>query len=621
MKDLWLLLVLACVLVLVSILASKASGRSGVPALLLFLGIGMLAGSEGIGGIYFDNAELARAVGVVALALILFSGGLDTRWDAIRPVLGRGVVLATVGTVATAGLVGGLVLLVTDLPLLEALLLGAVVSSTDAAAVFSILRARKVQLPSPVRNLLELESGSQRPHGGVPHRQPHRADHRGRRLAAGARLVVRPADGPRRAARLRARTRHGLGDQPHRPGPRRPLPRAQPHALLLTFGLTSSVGGSGFLAVYVAGVVMGGRAYIHKRSLTRFHDGLAWLAQIAMFLTLGLLVFPSRIVPLMGVAVLIAAFLTLVARPLSVYLSLLGSRFSLREQTLVGWAGLRGAAPIILATFPLVAGVPGGEALFNIVFFIVLASTLVQGTTIPAVARWLRVRGPAYEAEPVWAGEPVRRDLVEYRVPEDSPVVGRQVAQAGLPAGADVVLLRRYDTFVVVRGSTRLRRDDVLLLLADEHSQRLLDERADLVRETVPALGVRREESPDRGAAPRLARGAPQAQRITPRAHRQSPHVGCGLPRQSSSLASASSQPQSVHGGKSKRRTRSRKATYSGFAQMPASVSSGRRPTSQRTIRFSRPRTKQVYVCSSGGQGLTPPCQATAQASPSTKGQ
>ena len=256
--------------------------------------------------------------------------------------------------------------------------------------------------------------------------------------------------------------------------------------VLLTFGLTSYVGGSGFLAVYIAGVVMGDRAYIHKRSLTRFHDGLAWLAQIAMFLTLGLLVFPSRIVPVIGVAVLIAAFLTLVARPLSVYLSLLGSRFSLREQTLIGWVGLRGAVPIILATFPLVAGVPGGEELFNIVFFIVLVSTLVQGTTIPAVARWLRVEGPAYAEEPVWAGEPVRRDLVEYRVPDDSPVVGRQMAQAGLPAGADVVLLRRYDTFVVVRGSTRLRRDDVLLLLADEHSQRLLDERGELVRESSP---------------------------------------------------------------------------------------------------------------------------------------
>ncbi len=486
MKDLWLLLVLACVLVLVSILASKASGRSGVPALLLFLGIGMLAGSEGIGGIYFDNAELARAVGVVALALILFSGGLDTRWDSIRPVLGRGITLATLGTVATAGLVGALVLLVTDLPLLEALLLGAVVSSTDAAAVFSILRARQVRLPAPVRDLLELESGANDPMavfltvslitlitegGGSP-------------LGLAWSFVLQMGLGALLGytlGRVMAWVINRIGLDHDGLYPVLSLT-----LVLLTFGITSYAGGSGFLAVYVAGVVMGGRAYIHKRSLTRFHDGLAWLAQIAMFLTLGLLVFPSHVLPIMGVAVLVAAFLTLVARPASVYLSLLGSRFTFRERTLIGWAGLRGAAPIILATFPLVAGVQGGDELFNIVFFIVLVSTLVQGTTIPLVARWLHLEGPAYAAEPVWAGEPVQRDLIEYRVPDDSPLVGRQVAQAGLPAGADVVLLRRYDAFVVVRGSTRLRRDDVLLLLADEPSQRQLDDRAELVRETSP---------------------------------------------------------------------------------------------------------------------------------------
>ena len=208
MKDLELVLVLACVLVLVSILASKASGRSGVPALLLFLGIGMLAGSEGIGGIYFDNADLARSVGVVALALILFSGGLDTRWAAIRPVLGRGVLLATVGTLVTAGLVGGLVLLVTDLPLLEALLLGAVVSSTDAAAVFSVLRARQVRLPGARARHPRARVGQQRPHGGLPHREPHRAHHRGRRLSAGARRrrsSCRWASGPLLGLRARAR--------------------------------------------------------------------------------------------------------------------------------------------------------------------------------------------------------------------------------------------------------------------------------------------------------------------------------------------------------------------------------------------------------------------------------
>jgi cell volume regulation protein A len=495
MKDLELVLVLACVLVLVSILASKASGRSGVPALLLFLGIGMLAGSEGLGGIYFDNADLARSVGVVALALILFSGGLDTRWAAIRPVLGRGIILATVGTLVTAGLVGGLVMLLTDSSPLEALLLGAVVSSTDAAAVFSVLRARQVGLPTRVRDILELESGSNDPMavfltvsvialitegGGSP-------------LDLTASFVLQMGLGAVLGYTLgramawvinRIELDHdGL------------YPVLSLTLVLLTYGVTAYLGGSGFLAVYVAGIVMAERAYIHKRSLMRFHDGLAWLMQIAMFLTLGLLVFPSRILPVLGVAVLITAFLILIARPLAVYLSLLGSQFSLREQTLIGWAGLRGAVPIILATFPLVAGVPGGEELFNIVFFIVLASTLLQGTTIPAVARWLRVEGPAYEAEPVWAGEPVRRDLVEYRVPDDSAIVGRQVAQAGLPAGADAVLLRRYDTFVVVRGSTRLRRGDILLLLADEVSQRVLDEHGELVREQSPLSLCGREES------------------------------------------------------------------------------------------------------------------------------
>jgi cell volume regulation protein A len=171
-----------------------------------------------------------------------------------------------------------------------------------------------------------------------------------------------------------------------------------------------------------------------------------------------------------------------------VFATLLGSRFSVRERTLVGWAGLRGAVPIILATFPLVAGVPGGETLFNIVFVVVLASTLVQGTTIPGVARWLGLEGPDHEEEPVWAGEPVRRDLIEFRVPPDSPLVGRRIAQAGLPGGADAVLLRRYDSYVVVRGSTRLRRDDLVLLLADDPAVRELEARGELVRE--PALAL-----------------------------------------------------------------------------------------------------------------------------------
>jgi cell volume regulation protein A len=254
----------------------------------------------------------------------------------------------------------------------------------------------------------------------------------------------------------------------------------------LTYSATALIGASGFLAVYVAGIVMGNSVYLHKRSLTRFHDGLAWLTQIAMFLTLGLLVFPSRIVPVIGTGLLVALFLMVVARPLSVFASLALSRFSLREQALVGWVGLRGAVPIILATFALVADVPHAERIFNVVFFIVLASTAVQGTTIPFVARRLRIGGPAYAPEPIAAGEPVQRGLVEYEVPDSSPIVGRQIARAGLPATAEVILVRRYGAYIVPTGRTRLRREDHITVLADDAALAAVDAGGELDRMSEP---------------------------------------------------------------------------------------------------------------------------------------
>jgi len=486
MGDLELAILFACILVVLSILASKVTGRWGIPALLLFLGIGMAAGSEGIGGIYFDDAHLAQSVGVVALALILFSGGLDTHFATIRPVLTRGIVLATVGTLVAAGLLGLFVAAVSDLPLKQSLLLGAVVSSTDAAAVFAVLRARSVHLPVRVRGLLELESGSNDPMAVFLTIALVAILTEGQVSPWGlvASFVLQMGLGGalgyvlgRAMAAIMNRVdleQEGL------------YPVLSLALVLLTFAATSFLGGSGFLAVYIAGLVMANRAFIHKRSLTRFHDGLAWLMQIAMFLTLGLLVFPRQILSVLGLGVLCAAFLMLVARPLSVYLSLAASRFSFREQTLIGWVGLRGAVPIILATFPLVAGVSGANTIFNVVFFIVLASALVQGTTIPFVARRLRVEGPAFQPEPIAIGEPVQRRLVEYRVPPDSPLVGHQIAQAGFPAEAQVVLLRRYDSYIVSRGSTRLRRDDILMILADEESQRRIDDLGQLTRELGP---------------------------------------------------------------------------------------------------------------------------------------
>lgn len=470
------------VLALLSIFASKASGRLGVPALLLFLAIGMLAGSEGPGGIDFDDAALAQTIGVVALVLILFSGGLDTSAFAIRAVLGRALALSTVGVLLTAALVGGFAALVLDMSWQEGLLLGAIVSSTDAAAVFAVLRSRDVRLRSDVRDLLEVESGSNDPMAVfltlslvalIQEPGTHLA---GLALAfvlqMGLGLALGYVTG--RVATLvinRARLDYdGL------------YPVLSLALMALVFGLTSYAGGNGFLAVYVAGITMGNSVFIHKRSLMLFHDGLAWLGQIAMFLTLGLLVFPSHVVPVIGVGLLAALFLMFVARPLSVMLVLAFSRFQLRARVLVGWVGLRGAVPIILATFPLVSGVPGAETIFNVVFFIVLTSALVQGTTIPLVARWLRVEGAAFRRDPVSSADPVDRQLVEYQVLRGSSMIGQQVARTALPDGAHVLLVQRGTSFIVPRGTTRVREEDILVVLAEDEALQALDGRAGLRR-------------------------------------------------------------------------------------------------------------------------------------------
>ena len=241
---------------------------------------------------------------------------------------------------------------------------------------------------------------------------------------------------------------------------------------LLTYGLTSFLGGNGFLAVYLAGIVMGNSDFIHKRSLIRFHDGLAWLMQITMFLTLGLLVFPSRLLPVVGTGLLISFFLMFVARPAGVFLSLVFAKLGLRQKLMISWVGLRGAVPIILATFPLVAALPNADLYFNVVFFIVLTSVLVQGTSLPLVAQWLGVKVPltatrAYPLEFV-PGTKSRSDLVEITIPEPAPVIGKQIVDLELPKSALMVLLSRNEDFLVPRGSTILQAGDTLMVLAEK---------------------------------------------------------------------------------------------------------------------------------------------------------
>lgn len=379
-------------LLLLSVLASKLGGRLGVPGLLLFLAIGMLAGSDGPGGIWFDNYHLAQLIGTVALVFILYSGGLFTRWNAVRPVLGAGLSLATLGVLLTMLLTGAFAYWALNLSWLEALLLGAIVSSTDASAVFGVLRERAVRLRGHLRPLLEFESGTNDPMAVF--------------LTIGlTALLTRPEMSAWQTLPMFVQQMllglllgYGLGRavawilQNIRLSFDGLYAVLSVTLMLLVFSLTAVLGGSGFLAAYVAGVVVGNSDFPRKTALLAFHEGNTWLMEIGMFLTLGLLVFPSQLPSVAVGAILLALFLMLVARPVAVFLSLPNRRFSLNEKVFVAWVGLRGAIPIVLATFPLLAGVESAQKIFNVTFFVVLFSVLVQGTTLPLVARGLRVR-------------------------------------------------------------------------------------------------------------------------------------------------------------------------------------------------------------------------------------
>ncbi len=465
------MLILAGLLVL-SVVASKMSDRFGIPSLLVFLGIGMLAGSEGIGGIYFDNPKIAQAVGFMALAVILFSGGLDTPWQETRKVLKESWTLATLGVLLTALLLGFSAHLVLKLPLTQSMLLGAIASSTDAAAVFAVLRSKGVPLRSKISATLELESGSNDPMAAF--------------LTIGLiQLIQMPGLAwyslvglffiqmligvlvGYLAARLLLLLINTL-----RLGYAGLYPVMAVGMVLFAFAAAAAFKGSGFLAVYVMGLVLSQSDFLHKNSLSRFFQGLAWLAQILMFLTLGLYVFPSRLSVIILPGLALAAVLIFIARPVSVFLCLLPFRFSWREKAFISWVGLRGAVPIILATYPLLAGLDASGTYFNIVFFIVLSSVLIQGTSIPWAARIFKVE----DASPQGADFPLelapthswKGMLRELTVESGSPFAGKAIYELKLPANYLVVLVGRGEDFLIPNGSLVVQTGDRILGLARE---------------------------------------------------------------------------------------------------------------------------------------------------------
>jgi potassium/hydrogen antiporter len=473
------LLIIASLFLLVGILASKIAVRTGVPALVLFLAIGMLAGSDGPGGVYFDSPQLAQGIGVVALAFILYSGGLDTHWRSVLSVVRPGLSLATLGVVISAGLMAVLAALALGFTPLEGLLLGAIIASTDAAAVFAMLGGQGIALKGRLKPLIELESGSNDPIAVF--------------LTIGViQLLTNPGLSPLALVTLFA-LQMGIGALSGwlfgifsvRLINRLRLeydglyPVLTIATVLLTFGVTAVLGGSGFLAVYVLGIQMGRAEFIHKRSLAQFHDGIAWLMQIIMFVTLGLQVFPSELPSVAGNGILAALFLIFIARPVSVFIALAASRFTLREKLFVSWVGLRGATPIVLATFPVLAGIAQADAIFNLVFFIVLISVLMQGTLVGQMARWLGVRSeraPRSSLAYVMRDGIISNNLREIHLSEASPAAGRQIVDLALPPDVLIMLVGRDDDTIVPKGSTILEAGDSLLVLARDDAREQIRE-------------------------------------------------------------------------------------------------------------------------------------------------
>ena len=466
------ILLVGSLLLLVSVLLGKTSYRFGVPALLLFLAIGMLAGSEGLGGINFNDPKITQFIGIVALNFILFSGGLDTNWTSVKPILWQGVILSTIGVMLTAFLVGSFVYWITNFTFFESMLLGSIVSSTDAAAVFSILRSKKLALKYKLRPTLELESGSNDPMAYVL-------------TIVFLTLVVNQDQSIVEVLPmffqqmiLGAIAGFGFGKLSKVIINRIKLDYEGLYPVLvialmfITFSATDFVGGNGFLAIYICGIYLGNQDLINKKSTLKMYDGLAWLMQIVLFLTLGLLVFPSDIIPVSGVGMLISGFLIVVARPISVFISLIFFKMKLNRRFFISWVGLRGAVPIVFATYPLLAGIDKADMIFNIVFFISVTSVLFQGTTIPIVARWLKVDLPV-KAKPIithdnLAYEIPRTIMRKFQIEPDSPVVNKQIVDINFPETATIALIKRDNEYLTPSGATIIKSGDAFVVLATD---------------------------------------------------------------------------------------------------------------------------------------------------------
>jgi cell volume regulation protein A len=463
-------LMIGSFLLFISIVASKFSTKLSIPTLLIFLAIGMLAGMEGLEGTRFGSPYTAKILGTITLTLILFSGGLDTDFKHVRPIIWNGVLLSTIGVLLTAFSIGYIIYLVTDFTLIESFLVGSIVSSTDAAAVFSILRSKNLQLKANLTPTLELESGSNDAMAyfltifftnlittnqeiniwtAIPQFFQE--------MLIGALIGLLVGK-----AMLFVINNIQLVQEALYPGLTLSM-------ILFTYSATNFIHGNGFLAVYIAGLVLGSQNFIHKNSLVSFHDGISWIMQVVMFLCLGLLVSPYKLLPIIGVGLLISGALMFLARPMSVFLALAFTKTSYKEKTFISWVGLRGAVPIVFATHPLLVGIEKSDKIFHIVFFIVFTSVLLQGTTLNKLAKWLALEEkiPKQKEKVLRLADGVKSQLCELKVPAESMVIGKKLVEIGFPTQGLIVLIHRGEDYVTPHGNTQLQAGDELMIMID----------------------------------------------------------------------------------------------------------------------------------------------------------
>lgn len=456
------------IVLFIGVMLSPMSGRFGIPGLVFFLGIGMVLGSDVLGWVYFDDAEVARLLSSMALIIILFEGGLKTEWKQVRPVIVPSAILATAGVVLTAFLIGLAAYWALGLSLVEAMLLGAIIGSTDAAAVFAVIGNMRIQ--PRVKYTLEAESALNDPMAivltmalvaavtGVDRSVGSWALIGLWQLVAGA--VMGYVLG-KLGAWLLSRNLLDNGAL---------YPVLALATAILVFGATNVIGASGFMAVYIYGTVIGNSPIAFRQNVVRFQDGLSWMAHILMFAMLGLLVFPSELPAIAGPSLLIVAAMMFIVRPIVVLVFTAGFGFSLQEKIFMFWGGLKGSVPIILATFPFVAGYEGSSLIFNAVFFTVLTSALIQGASLQWAARKLHldlpgIPTPLHAVELVTVGR-ANVQLVHAYVDEQSPAIGHTLQTLQLPQEAAVSAISRGDKMIVPRGDTRIMAKDFLFMLA-----------------------------------------------------------------------------------------------------------------------------------------------------------